>query len=294
MTEIVDRADVVRILTDPTALVPEPESEPGADSPVGRFRAAVSRFANGPEHHARRATLQAMLDDLDPAQLAGAAASRTRAELARVHAAGVEAAGARAAVVVTCARRVPVATLADALGFTDPDALPALVATLATVYQTGAESADADAAVIVLLEAADGHDETARALRVQLLVQAFAATFGLIVKALALADRVGNAHSTHQLLDTVLREEPPVPVTRRVLTQAAQNDDEHGTRELVALRLDGPDRDALVGDLPARVLAFGAGPRACPAPHHALALAAAILDTVRADTEEATSDAHAE
>jgi cytochrome P450 len=50
----------------------------------------------------------------------------------------------------------------------------------------------------------------------------------------------------------------------------------------LVLRLDGPDREAAAGH-PARILAFGAGPRACPAPHHALAVAAAIVETLRTD-----------
>lgn len=308
MTEITDRADVERILADPAALVPEAGSD---GSPMGCFRARVSRFVNGPVHEARRALLEAMLDELPPAELALIAAARTAAVL--------EAAGATAAAVAStdemahrvavdsCARQVPVATLAGALGFTDPDALPPLVATVAAVYPTGEANRAADAAVTELLESSGDHDDVVRAMLVQLLVQAYAATAGLIARALELAAGDARAQSTRPLLEAVLRDDSPVPFTRRVVGRVRDGGARHG-EELVTLRLDGPDRGAGQGR-PARLLAFGAGARACPASHHALAIAEAIVDAARDDderrrsigdaaapthSEETAFDAHAE
>lgn len=308
MTEITDRADVERILTDPASLVPEAG---GDDSPMGRFRVRVSRFVNGSVHEARRTRLQAMLDELSPAELARIAAARTAAVLkaAGTTAAAVASTDAmpRRVAVDSCARHVPVATLAGALGFTDPDALPPLVATVAAVYPTGEANRAADASVTELLEAAGDHDDAVRAMLVQLLVQAYAATSGLIARALELAAADARAQPTRGLLEAVLRDDSPVPFTRRVVGRARDGGARDGD-ELVTLRLDGPDRGAGQGR-PARILAFGAGARACPAPHHALAIAEAIVDAVRddderrrssgteavpTDSEETAFDAHAE
>ncbi len=306
MTEITDRADVERVLADPASPVPEAGSD---DSPMGRFRARVSRFVNGSVHEARRTLLQAMLDELSPAELARIAATRTAAVLEAALATATAMAATDAmphrVVVDSCARHVPVATLAGALGFADPDVLPPLVATVAAVYPTGEASRAADAAVTELLEAAGAHDDDGRALLVQLLVQAYAATAGLIARALELAAGDGRAQPTRRLLEAVLRDHSPVPFTRRVVGRARDG----GARdagELVTLRLDGPDRGAGQGR-PARILAFGAGARACPAPHHALAIAEAIVDAVRdhderrrsvgaapIDSKGAVFDAHAE
>jgi cytochrome P450 len=106
---------------------------------------------------------------------------------------------------------------------------------------------------------------------VQLLVQAFAATSGLVEGAMrrlaASADRDPRP-STREVLLATLREEPPVPFTRRIAPDGS----------LVVLRLDGPDADADTRDAEPRTLAFGSGPRSCPAPHHALAIATAIVE----------------
>ena len=257
MIEITERAEVERILTDPESRVP-PAAIAAAPtpSPLTSFRAGVSRFVNGAEHDVRRAQLDALLDELDPAALAADAAARTRAG--------------------TRSRDIPVAVLAHALGFARPDALPPLVEVVAAAYP-GGEAADpdeADAAVTELLEASGARDADERVLRVQLLVQAHAATTTLVERASALAGSRNATVPTRTLLESVLRDHSPVPATRRLVPGSGDAP--------VVLRLDGPDREA-TADRPARILAFGAGSRACPAPHHALAVAEAIIETLRTE-----------
>ncbi|MFC9561014.1 hypothetical protein [Agromyces sp. NPDC056965] len=260
MIEITERAEVERILVDPASHVPEAAVPPDtAASPMTRFRAGVSRFVNGAEHGARRARLDDLLGGLDPAALAAAASVRARAG--------------------TPAGQIPVAVLAEAIGFDEVDELPLLAATVAAAYPAG-ESSDpdaADAAVSALLDASGSTDPDERALRVQLLVQAHTATTTLVERALALARSQDPGVSTRTLLESVLRDDSPVPATRRLVPARLGGDE-----SLVTLRLDGPDREA-TDDRPARILAFGAGHRACPAPHHALAIAAAIVEAMRAD-----------
>ena len=269
MTEIIERADVARILADPRFMVPEADAT-GATT-FERFRARVSRFANGAVHHERRARLEGILATLDPRALAEDAATRTRRMLDEDGGSAPEV-GADADTV---ARHVPVATLAHGLGFRDPGLAPALVARIAHRYARGhgvpaADAAAEDSATERLLAASGATDDDGDLL-VQLLVQAFVATGALVTGALGrLATSDDPDATTHELLRTTLRDDSPVPFTRRVAPDGA----------LIVLRLDGPDGDADPAHEP-RTLAFGGGPRACPAPHHALAIAAAIVDELR-------------
>ncbi|KRC62370.1 hypothetical protein ASE14_00535 [Agromyces sp. Root81] len=291
MIEITERAEVERLLADPASRVPEADRAGSPQSSFARFRAGVSRFANGATYDARRARLEELLEHLDAHALASGARERTAAAMAAGLSATDERDAERRALAAQCARHVPVAVLAAALGFARPDALPPLVATVAAAYPTGetAHPHATDAAVTQLLEAAGAADGADRTLRVQLLVQAHAATATLVERALELAETRAEATPTRTLLDAVLRDDSPVPVTRRLIAAP------HGGHDLAVLRLDGPDQEA-AADRPARILAFGAGPRACPAPHHALVIAAAIVDTIRADAnrhEETTRHADA-
>ncbi len=255
---MIERHDVERILADPASLVPEADA--AAARPADRFRARASRFVNGEVHAARRRRLEEFLATLDVDALAHAAATRASA-LAH--------AGADSVAV-----QVPVACLAEQLGFAGPDATPALVAVLAGHYPTGGPSDRADAALVRLLAAAPPpgrreHRDDA-VLRVQLLVQACAATAALITAALRHPGAADDAVPTLELLERVLRETPPVPTTRRIGPDGGE----------LVLHLGGPDR----GASPAgpRILAFGAGARSCPAPAPALAIAAAVVDGLRA------------
>ncbi|GAA1785290.1 hypothetical protein [Agromyces lapidis] len=267
MPTIHDRSDVARILDDPSWRVPE--AAPGP-TPFERLRSEASRFANGPAHDERRASLEARLAELDPARLALDAGARAREALA---------AGGDPAEI---ARRIPVRTLAVALDAADPMTAPDDAATLAAPYATGilgdADEALVDAAADRLLGAPPS--ECAAALEAQLLVQAHAATGGLIVAVLRRAAQSPDA-ATADLIGAVLRDTPPVTVTRRVAPPLdhKENADDSADR-LVELRLDGPDRDA-TGAAPPRVLAFGAGARRCPASAHAVAITAAVVDVLR-------------
>jgi hypothetical protein len=294
VTEIIDPADVVRIFEDPRFLVPEPNAP--AVTSFDLFRARVSRFANGTTHAERRARLNGMLAMLDPGALAADAGARTRRMLRahadpqsvrdderRTQACGTQARGTLTAAI---ARHVPVATLALALGFRDPDEAPPLVARVADEYPTGRRTAigrqDEIGTAMTEDEAIERLRTTSGAqggegdLRVQLLVQAYAATGSLVIGAMRrLAASVDSGTSTRDLLHRTLRDDPPVPTTRRIAPD--------GTG--IVLRLDGHDRDG-VGEHERRLLAFGEGPRRCPAPHHALAIAGAVIDELRAGTPQ--------
>ena len=252
MTDVTERSEVERLLQDPAYAVPEADA--ASTRAAARLRANASRFANGATHDERRLRIDALLAGLDADRLASDARSRTRA---------LRSAGA---TVDEIAERVPVAVLADALGFDDPDAAPEAAAVLATTYPTGEPSTTADAAAARLLDAAGPRDA---ALRAQLLVQAHAATAGLIMGALGSPAADVADSPTADLLATTLRDDPPVRQTRRVGPDGG----------VVTLRLDGPDQGSPRAP---RTLAFGAGPRACPTRAHALAIAAAVVDEVRA------------
>lgn len=244
-------AEVRRTLRDPRNRVPEASDAPGLGA-MRRFRANASRFRNGAVHERRRARILDLLDGLDPAGLAVAA----RRETARMP----------DEMVASAARRVPALVLAERLGFGDPERAPALVARVAGAYADDGIDERADAAAAALCAdapAVDGpDDDIERALRVQVLVQAHLATAALVERAAALARSRPDA-STRALIVEVLRNDPPVAATRRIVDGAA-----------ATLPLADPDGTG-------NGLAFGDGPRACPAPHHALAIAGALVDELR-------------
>lgn len=272
MTEIIDRADVAHILADPRFLVPEADA--AASTPFARFRADVSRFSNGAVHATRRRRLESILAGIELAALARTATSLTRMALE----------AEPATSVATIARHVPVTALGLQLGFRHAESLPPLVAAIAEAYGSGrVTDADADAVTVRLLECAPGTDASDDALLVQVLVQAHAATGTLIEHAMQRLAASGPLQpATHDVLAATLRDDSPVPMTRRVAPDqpapVSAPDVQPGA--LLMLRLDGPDRDAR-GDRAPRTLAFGAGHRGCPAPHHALAIAVAIVEELR-------------
>ncbi|MFE6255202.1 hypothetical protein [Agromyces sp. NPDC057865] len=260
MDVVAERSEVERILEDPAYVVPEADA--ASNGPGDRFRASASRFVNGATHAARRHRLDVLLAGIDVDELSLDAAARTRAMLP--------------AAIDEIAAQVPVACLAARLGFADPDAAPAWVAALAAHYPTGGPSSSADAAATRLIAAADdvrggldGDLDGDAELRVQLLVQAHAATAGLIAAAVRLPAARDGGVPTADLLAAVLRDALPVRQTKRLAPDG----------EVLVLRLDGADHGSPHDP---RTLAFGAGPRACPAVRHAIAIATAVVDEVRA------------
>ncbi|GAA0395684.1 hypothetical protein [Micromonospora gifhornensis] len=143
----------------------------------------------------------------------------------------------------------PVTALARHLNVTEP--VVELVRDVAQAYQPGTgDEPRADAAVNRLVAIFGGSFDEPTAARIGVLVQACEATAALI-------DR-----TRHRRVDDVLRDDPPVPATRRqaLVTTTVAGVTIHAG-EVVRVRLAGD-------------LAFGAGPRRCPGRAHALALVA--------------------
>lgn len=263
--------DVRAALADP-ALVPQPPV--GYDGPAGAsvawLRATVARFSSGEPHRRRRALVEAELARLEPDMLRRAAA-----------AAGPDGGAGPEGTAGDVRARV-VATLAEALGMPEPEAVAAAVGVVAGAYFGGGDAADdaaadppaeaaADAAVARLVArlvagpAPAGPDASLEpvAQRIGLLVQAYEAT-GTLVEAAA---RSGGAP-----LARVLRESPPVRVMRRVAARPTRvAGEEIAEGDLVLLDLAAANRAHPVP------LTFGAPPRGCPGRRHALALADGLL-----------------
>ncbi|MFF5081161.1 hypothetical protein ACFY36_29265 [Actinoplanes sp. NPDC000266] len=132
----------------------------------------------------------------------------------------------------------PVAVLAEAMGVTDAD-VAGLVEDVAQAYQPGSgDENTADPAVERLVAIFGGRHDEETAARIGVLVQACTATLALIERART------------RPVEAVLRDDPPVPFTRRRRI---------GSEEIVLVPLAGET-------------AFGAGPRRCPGRAHALAM----------------------
>jgi cytochrome P450 len=147
-------------------------------------------------------------------------------------------------------RHVVAATLAAALGAADPDAVATAVMTLSPAYFSGADDPAADAATQRLTELLADDDPDTVVARITVLVQACDATAGLIASATS--------------------GEPPLRQMRRVALQdtvVAEQPIAAGERVVCDIAAAGTD------------LTFGHGPRACPAEHHARALADGVLST---------------
>ncbi|WP_178134995.1 cytochrome P450 [Phytohabitans houttuyneae] len=223
--------DEVRAVLADGRFVPVP---PPADGPAGSMawlRSAVARFSHGPAHARRRAIVEGELAAIDPEQLRAAAAASGRP-----------------------AAEVAVAVLAEALGVRDVDGVVAALPAVAAVYLAPGDAhaeraADGGVAALVALLPAAGDEMVAN--RIGLLVQAYAATAGLVRAAVA-----------HGSVADGLRAEPPVRATRRVATV----DTTLGGTVVAA-------GDVLVLDLAAAGLPFGGEPRVCPGRAHALAIA---------------------
>ncbi|SDM33522.1 cytochrome P450 [Nonomuraea jiangxiensis] len=243
---ITNHAQAMTVLGD-ARYVPPPVRRDGGEGTLAWLRAQVSRFSSGETHAERRRPLVERLARLDPAELRAAARTMT-----------AERDGDW--------RGVPTAVLGAALGVPDTSAVPAA----ATGYLSGEESPQADAAVAVLLDVADLPAIT-------LLLQGHAAMEALIDTALKHASPGDDVDA---LLHETLRQDPPLKATRRLDIRTG----DEVTIDLVAVNRDPevfaePGRfDLARGRTPH--LTFGAGLRPCPAPAHALALAAGVLEVL--------------
>jgi hypothetical protein len=223
-------------------LLDAPVPDPGPAGPYGTMawlRATVSRFANGETHTRRRALVEALLADLDPAELRRAAAAMAHdddppatpdeRQLRRAVPDEVDARASRTAIDPPY---VPVAALAAGLGVDERDLGAAVAATrvVAAAYHPHTDADGADAALATLLGLLPGDVPEAVAARVAVLVQACEATAGL-----------------------VRGKTVPVPATRRI----------------------GPNGELVLVDLTDHP--FGAGPRRCPGEAHARALVDGVL-----------------
>jgi hypothetical protein len=108
---------------------------------------------------------------------------------------------------------------------------------------------DLDAAVGRLVRACGGTWDEATAARMGLLVQACAATTALVRNALR------RDEPAETIVADTLRDDPPVPVTRRI-------------------------RDGEPVELDLTGLPFGAGPHACPGRDHGAAIAVGMIEAV--------------
>lgn len=283
---ITRHAEACALLANPR-YVPPPVRQDGEPGTLAWLRSRVSRFSHGEVHAERRRLLTACLATLDAEALRSAARELT-----------LKRAGDW--------RDVPTAVLGAALGFEDTARLAEAVRTAAAGYLSGVETPEADAAVAELTRLAGGVSPENVA-RISLLLQAHAATEGLIDAAFAHAELgmrklahaepgmgtlahadSGDAALTHAgpgeevdgLLYEALRHDPPLKVTRRVDRRTGAE----VVVDLVAANRDpdvfgDPGRfDASRGETPH--LTFGAGVRPCPTSRHGLALAAGVLEAL--------------
>ncbi|TDC42409.1 hypothetical protein E1166_07965 [Micromonospora sp. KC213] len=146
----------------------------------------------------------------------------------------------------------PVALLAREMGVDEP--VVDLVRDVAQAYQPGTgDDSRADVAVARLVALFGGVFDEPTAARIGVLVQACEPTMALIKRA------------RHRPVDEVLRDDPPVPVTKRqALVRTTVGDVTVEAGEVVQVHLKGD-------------LAFGSGPRRCPGREHALALVEGAL-----------------
>ena len=247
---VADPGLVRAILADPGHTVPDP----GTGAPPGTMawlRQNVARLSNGADHARRRDLAEHLLRHLDPGVLRAGARDATSAV--------IDAAGGRPFdAMALVARRVPGLVLAGVLGAADPDLVTGQLAAVAAAYLPGsADNAEADGCVARLTGLLQAGPDEQVAARIGLLIQAYAATAGLIGNAVVAGIRADGPMSAAELVTRALRTDPPVLFTRRVTPSG----------ETIALDL------TVAGDDPAGHLAFGHGERACPGPAHAIALA---------------------
>ena len=284
---VTDPARVRAILADPRYTVPDP----GRGAPPGTqrwLRQNVARFSSGDDHARRRDLAEQLLRGLDPGLLRALAYHEASAVIDRAHGRPFDA-------VALVAKRVSGLVLAAALGAADPEQVTRELPGVAAAYLPGAADPQrSDGSVARLTELLPAGPAELVAARIGLLIQAYAATAGLIGTSVAVGLRAdGGAPAADLVRETLLRH-PPVLVTGRVgpdgetitldLASASRDasDAPRPRDDLNAQetrdpgdgrdRGDGDDgrdaRDDLAGSL-----AFGHGMHACPGAPQARALA---------------------
>jgi cytochrome P450 len=253
---------------------------------IAWLRASVSRFTNGDEHQRRRALAVAELAELAPGALRRAAWERAEAALGQA-----AAPGGRLDVMAHLARRVPMATLAAALGTDSPEeAAQAAIAVAAAYFPGAGEQAvhEADKATAQLVEMLSPAPLEVIVAKIALLAQGCDATAGLIgltLYLLAENQATVSGEPTDALLQRALRYTPVVRASRRVAREPATiggGDVQPGDAVLCDIQAANLDPDAYQPperELPS--LTFGTGLRPCPGVAQALALAAGVVDAVR-------------
>jgi cytochrome P450 len=280
-------ADVTAILADDRFEVAQAPAAMQTGT-IAWLRASVSRFTNGEEHQRRRALAVAELAPLDPSGLRQDAQRRAAAAL---HEAADP--GGRLDVMAHLARRVPMATMAAALGLEQPVEVAEAVIAAAAAYFPGADEQTAhlaDKATAQLVEMLSPAPLEVIVARIALMVQGCDATAGLIGLTLLRLSQAGAADAagaaTDQLLEAALRHDPVVRASRRVAREtAAVGGAQVQPGDAVLCDVEAANLDPDAYQPPGRErpsLTFGAGLRPCPGPAQALALAAGVVDAVRA------------
>jgi hypothetical protein len=219
--------DAAAALTDTRFVVPP------VPAGIEWLRCTVARFSAGTDHQRRRGLVVELLAEVRPDALRVRAAARPDT--------------------------APVELLAEALGLRNVRA--AAVSAVARAFHPHtatdrAAATAADRAVAELVVACGGAADERTAALIGLLVQACDATAALVETVVGTARR--RTEDVHDLVADVLRQYPPVRITRRV-------DPESAVVEL---------------DLAAAGLAFGVGAHACPGRAHAVAIAEGVAEAV--------------
>ncbi|MEU8038573.1 hypothetical protein [Streptosporangium sp. NPDC049078] len=283
---VVSRPAEIRAVLADSRFTVDPVPRPPFALTVAWLRGAVGRFTEGSMHAERRAAGVAVLAELDPGAL--------RAEAFRLASWDI-------APAPCPPEQVPVLVLAIALGVRAEDGPSAVraVAAIAPAYLPGVgagpgeeKSRDvADQGLVELSRLLGDPSSERLAVLAGLLAQAYAPTVALVRGALAAAatrfpagggttpakSRPAEAWSVEELLDETLRHDPPVRTLRRRTPgdgRIVVLDVTEAGRDPQAL----PDRDLPRAGGEAEYLTFGAGPRACPGRHVALALAAGTIE----------------
>lgn len=246
------------VLHDLAFTVPEPAGE----TSLRAAQRVMARWSNGTEHGVRRAIATTTIDTFDLDVLRTNARRLTHAQLGS------------ATDLVEVARLVPVAVIAEALGFEEPilAAHHQRIVTTAIAPEDGQPIPTDDlveASLAWLIEATRAPSVEIAANRVALLHQCLDATAGLIALAslrwinLDAATRTGlGPDPAAALVAWATAHNPPVRHTTRISPKG----------ELTVVPLTGrPDQTAL---------SFGAGPHQCPGADAAHALAAGVVDAI--------------